>query len=298
MFRRLRGILSGDPAPAVRAVLAPVAQTDPTTVVRKVRSCIFDRSDNVVEVVGESWRQDALELIGGGRGPSGVRNVDHVAGLLPEPDNPADPQAIAVQIDARLVGYLNHEDARAYRPVIDRVLRQGLFAGCHASLTGGWDSRPGAAGAIGVRLHLGTPAELWAELDEADGAEPPPIPLRTTRQLPVAVTTEWDGEFAGKSVCFTAPSEFRFRGNPVTRGMHELLAVQHGMTVRPGVSKKVDVLVIGRDHPRTGKVKKAEELGTIIVDEASFSGPSSASRSKGSRGGDDPRASAQGDQSI
>ena len=42
------------------------------------------------------------------------------------------------------------------------------------------------------------------------------------------------------------------------------------MTVRPGVSKKVDILVIGRDHPRTNKVKKAEELGTIIVDEAAF----------------------------
>src|SRR3990172_9357578 len=157
MFRLLRGILSGDPAPVVRVDLAPVTQADPTTVVRKVRSCIFDRSDNIVEVVGERWRQDALELIGGGRGPAGTRVADVVAGLLPEPDNPADSQAVAVQIDARLVGYLSHEDALAYRPVIDRVLRQGLFAACQASVTGGWDSRPGAAGSIGVRLHLGTP---------------------------------------------------------------------------------------------------------------------------------------------
>jgi hypothetical protein len=142
MFDSLRRFLgASEPKPEV------VAGT--STHIVKARAMIFDRSTNVVDVVGESFRQAALELIAGGVGPSGPNKVDHLAGLLPEPDNPIDPQAVSVQIDARPVGYLSREDARAYRPVIDRLLRLGLFVACPASLTSGWRSG-GTIGSIGV----------------------------------------------------------------------------------------------------------------------------------------------------
>jgi NAD-dependent DNA ligase len=120
------------------------------------------------------------------------------------------------------------------------------------------------------RLHLATPAELWAELDQGYGPDTPPVELRDTRSSQPVAVSEWDGDFAGKSVCFTGSSGFTFRGAPVTHTMQELLAVQHGMTVRPGVSKTLDILVIGPDRLRSTKAKKAEALGTVIVDEATF----------------------------
>jgi hypothetical protein len=268
MFKRLQRLLGGDPDIAVENASheAPIA-TDAS----KVKAAIFDRSSNTVEVVGESHRQDALERIGDGRGPDGVNISEHVAGLASEPSNPVDPQAVEVQVNGWRVGYLSRQDARAYRPIIDRLTPQGLTMGCQATLVGGWDRGNGDAGSIGVKLHLGAPADLWAELDTMFGPEPLPPNLRPApTPEPVAVVTAWDGAYEGKRVCFTGASSFSFQGGQVTRAMQELLAVQHGMTVLPRVTKKLDILVIGWDHPRTGKVKKAEDYGIPILDEVAF----------------------------
>ncbi len=271
MLDRLQRLLRGNARPD-----APIAGRV------KGRAAIFDRSPDVVKVVGESFRQEALERIAGGRGPTGVRNQDHLAGLRPEPDNPKDPEAVEVEIDALLVGYLSRADARAYRPIIDRLATHGLAMACQASLIGGWDRGEGDRGAIGVQLHVGTPAQLWAEIDTMFGPSDPPAPLRATpsprgrvrheRVTRVAASSEatTPPQPVRMSVCFTGPSAFAFHGEQITRTMQEMLAEQHGLVALPRVTKKLDVLVIGRDDPRTGKRAKAEAYGTTVVDEAPF----------------------------
>ncbi len=261
MLDRLRRLLGGDTTPAT-----PVSAQ-----ATKVRAAVFDRSRNVVDVVGESHRQQALERIGGGRDANGVRDPDHVAGLLPERDNPVDPEAVAVQVDAMHVGYLSREDARAYRPVLDRLAAHGLYMACQATLSGGWDRGPSDRGSIGVRLHVGTPAALWAEMDTMLGpGEPMPAGSVASIPAPMPVGGAAPPEWAGKSVCFTGPSGFAFRGSQVGRGMQELLAVQHGMVVLPRVTKALDLLVIGFGQPQTGKTAKAALYGTVVIDEAAF----------------------------
>jgi HIRAN domain len=68
-----------------------------------------------LEVVGESHYQDALWRVTRGRTVERVR-VEVQAVLLAEPDNPYDPNAIAVLMDGGKVGYLCRDDAEAYRP--------------------------------------------------------------------------------------------------------------------------------------------------------------------------------------
>lgn len=69
------------------------------------------------EVVGESRYQDMLWLIVGGEKDHYVKHKATVT-LVLEDHNPADKNAIAVQIDDSTVGYLKRSSARAWRPVL------------------------------------------------------------------------------------------------------------------------------------------------------------------------------------
>src|SRR5689334_1612382 len=66
-----------------------------------------------LEIVGESNYQAALWSLCGGTLGEPIRHPV-IAVLVPEPENPYDPNAIAVQIEARLVGYLSREYAAMY----------------------------------------------------------------------------------------------------------------------------------------------------------------------------------------
>jgi hypothetical protein len=94
--------------------------------------------------------------------------------------------------------------------------------------------------------------------------------LGTTADLYGHLTPKIARRASERIVCFTSESGLQFQGEQITRAMQELLAVQHGLTVHPRVTKKVDILVIGLGHPRTGKVKSAEEYGTLILEESVF----------------------------
>ncbi len=253
-----------------RMLRSALQQAAPTEQQSAVKAAIFDPSKNVVDLVGESYRQEALERIGG-RGPNGVLRPDQLAGLLPEPSNPVDAEAVQVQVDGDLVGYLGRPDARAYRPILDRLAAHGLGMGCHARLTGGWD-RGDDRGSIGVRLLVGTPADLWREVDAMfETALMPRALVRADRDVQVTITTvAVPADLVGKSVCFTGPSRFAFRGAEVSRGMQELLAVQHGMRVLPRVTKALDILVVCQPAMATGKTTKAAAYGTVVLDEAAF----------------------------
>lgn len=105
------------------------------------------------DVVGEASYQKALESICGGKG---IYSADRqcMATLLPEPDNPHDPNAVRVIIERRLVGYLAREHAVEYH--------QHLGAhpsSCGAKIVGGWKDDRGS-GHFGVKLKIKWPPRL------------------------------------------------------------------------------------------------------------------------------------------
>lgn len=241
-----------------------------------MKGVVFDPTPAKLAIVGESFRQDTLEALGGGRTERGVERQSHQATLMPEPENPKDPAAVAVLIEGRLVGYLSRENARVYRPVIDLVAAKGLGVACHASLIGGWDRGSGDRGSIGVVLHLGSPDQLMAEL-RAGGLLPEAVPAEAVQEdaapagpRPLTHVPEGLGDLIGKTVCFTGGSVCTIGDREIDRTTQEILATNAGLHVLVRVTKKLDVLVVSPLVERTGKVVKAELYGIPMLDEATF----------------------------
>lgn len=218
---------------------------------------ILDACDHdPVQVVGESFHQEALERIAGGRTPDGPVRREHVAALVPEPTNPYDANAISVQIEAQPVGHLSREDAIRFRPVFALAKSQGYPAlGCHATLKGGWDRGGEDRGSIGVELLMAGPAGLMLELDDGTDREVKP---RT------------DHEWVRLLIASTGDSRCCLNGMPLDRGAMRWLAVRAGMTTHPRVTKKVQLLVDCDPTGVSGNQRKAEEYGIPVVSEAAF----------------------------
>jgi hypothetical protein len=103
-----------------------------------------------LDVVGESYRQDTLWRLVGGRRPEPLRQ-EIVAVLLPE-DNEHDANAVSVLIDGQLVGYLSRGDAARYRPGVDTLIeRIGVVA--LPGLILGSGQQPEGLGRLGVVLR-------------------------------------------------------------------------------------------------------------------------------------------------
>lgn len=92
-------------------------------------------------VRGESHYQDALSDLCGGKIEGGHKFACE-ADLVPEPDNPHDPNAVAVFIQGRKVGYLPRQSARRFGKAAKR---------CPAQIVGGWRDASGE-GHFGVEL--------------------------------------------------------------------------------------------------------------------------------------------------
>jgi len=105
-----------------------------------------------LEVVGESFRQDSLWRLAGGRRGEHVRQ-EVIAVLVAEDDNPHDRDAVAVWVDGLKVGYLSREDARRYRPGLleqQRVQRRPIAL---AGVIAGGGMRSDGPGMLGVFLR-------------------------------------------------------------------------------------------------------------------------------------------------
>ena len=111
-----------------------------------------------VEVRGESHYQDALEAVCGGRTEDGA---DHrcLAAVVPEPTNAYDNNAVRVEIEGRLVGYLSRSAAQAYQPVAERLRASGRVGIAEAEIVGGW-LRGKDRGHFGVCLYMAPPEAL------------------------------------------------------------------------------------------------------------------------------------------
>jgi HIRAN domain len=118
--------------------------------------------DDDLEIVGEASYQNALWSICGGVEGDKIRHQT-VAVLVPEPDNPYDPNAIAVHIDGHIVGYLAREVAQQYGPGLRSLMaRCNGYVALRGVIVGG-GYYPDGPGRLGV----------WLEHDPHDfGFEP------------------------------------------------------------------------------------------------------------------------------
>jgi hypothetical protein len=102
--------------------------------------------DHSLQVVGESFRQEALWKVGGRSGSAGVHVV---ATLVPEPSNEHDQNAVGVWISEMLVGYLARDDAARFSPILQSWALQGVIVDLRASIAGA----TGGEGMLGVLLR-------------------------------------------------------------------------------------------------------------------------------------------------
>jgi hypothetical protein len=141
----------------------------------KVAAIAFEpHGDDSVTVVGSDACRELIEPIMAGRRASRDPNNEHMAFLIPEPSNAADPDAVRVIVGsskpggpAGKVGYLSHDDALAYRPVIDRLALRGRVVACRAVIeeAAAHDGAPAVPSVShAVRLRLAAPAALLGEL--------------------------------------------------------------------------------------------------------------------------------------
>jgi hypothetical protein len=123
---------------------------------RAVRQMEGD-GDFETDVVGESHYQDALAEIAGPKTEAGV-DLEVKAQLVPEPDNPTDPQAVAVYIQGRKVGHLARDMAAQWVAIQARRGETGQVVEVDANITGGWrQALQGGGvseGAFGVTLDV------------------------------------------------------------------------------------------------------------------------------------------------
>ncbi len=75
---------------------------------------------------------------------------------------------------------------------------------------------------------------------------------------------------AGCSVCFTGQLARMADGLPMERSKAEGLAMSAGLTVKSGVSKKLDILVCADPHSLSAKARKARDYGVRIMAEEAF----------------------------
>jgi hypothetical protein len=113
--------------------------------------------DEDLKIVGEANYQEALWAICGGSVGDRIRHRV-VAVVIPEPENPHDENAISIQIDGQLVGYLARDVAVRYGPGLkDLMTRCGGYVALEGVIVGGgyYNDGPGKLG-------------VWLEHDPRD----------------------------------------------------------------------------------------------------------------------------------
>lgn len=131
-----------------------------------------------VEVVGESYRQDVIERIAGGKSEHGKHTRVGLT-LRCEPKNPYDSDAVRVECMGQLVGYVARDEAADLSPAL--LENHGGCIEAHGVIVGGWKDAT-SEGHFGVRAwidpvlaqRLGLTHALVA--DSVLAEVPPPLP--------------------------------------------------------------------------------------------------------------------------
>jgi hypothetical protein len=140
----LRRLLGRPQAPAL-----PVDSTVPSN--PRSLTAVPYAGNHDLEVVGESFRQDELWQIVGGRTLDRVRHSIQAV-LFAETDNPHDANAISVWIRNMRVGYLARDDAAVYRPGLLALEQKEMSHIALAGVIVGGGVRADGLGLLGVWL--------------------------------------------------------------------------------------------------------------------------------------------------
>jgi hypothetical protein len=114
----------------------------------------------LVNVVGESFHQDGIEAMSGGRTEDGALFPLVTAQLVREPGNPYDTNAVRVQIGDQTCGHIARDEAPDYHATIAALAEIGRPTTCRAWITGGWDRGTLDRGHFGIRLDVHPNLEL------------------------------------------------------------------------------------------------------------------------------------------
>jgi DNA polymerase-3 subunit epsilon len=77
-------------------------------------------------------------------------------------------------------------------------------------------------------------------------------------------------DLKGRTVCFTGAMNALIEGERATREKASAIALDHGMVVVKGVTRKLDYVVMADPDSLSGKAQKARKYGTRILAEAVF----------------------------
>ena len=106
-----------------------------------------------VDVVGVSRRQSVLAAIVDRQSRRG-RTVTLDAVLILEDSNPRDANAVRIEIEGELIGYLSRDNARRYRADLAAAGQPHATVCCKARIVGGFETESGERAHFGVRLDL------------------------------------------------------------------------------------------------------------------------------------------------
>ena len=132
----------------------------------EIRATLDDPDEELHElsVVGESYRQDALEMLAGPKDADGKRRLVGVT-LRCEPDNEFDANAIRVEAMGQHVGYVARNMAVVLASAIRR--RAGGVLEARGVIVGGWHDETAVVtdGSYGIRV--------WITVEDAHRLEVP-----------------------------------------------------------------------------------------------------------------------------
>ena len=134
--------------------------TTPKQQVRTLTAIYFPKVSGYehIPVTGEAHYLENLLRITGRSSSEQVR-LDTKAVLVPEPTNPEDKNAVQVQIDTLVVGYLNWQVAKGYVGPLTEAAGMDRVVTCDA-----WVSSPEGGTGFGVRLFLPRPDDFGDDL--------------------------------------------------------------------------------------------------------------------------------------
>ena len=146
VFRRLLGSRQDPPPVLVAAGARPSWMSDGMAV------RISEGRENL-EVVGESFYQEALWRLAGGGSPHEPVRIEVMAVLVAETDNPHDANAVSIWVGGLKVGHLSRNEAERLRPGLLALEQQhGMPSALRGVIVGGGLKADGP-GRLGVFLR-------------------------------------------------------------------------------------------------------------------------------------------------
>jgi len=168
-----------------------------------------------LEIVGESYRQEALAGIAGPKEPDGKLERVGVS-LRCDPQNPYDANAIRVEVMGQHVAFVSRSQAAVLAPAITTTCRGVLEA--RGMIVGGWLDRSGGVvseGHYGIRVwltqrdaqRLGIRADDLVEKPPQPWPDPPALATNERRMSPTEADCE--AQRFGSSVTVTCEEHYQ-----------------------------------------------------------------------------------------